>query len=245
MQNDIATFLKEMEKKLPKTKPPARENDVLYYSSYVHQHHTSAACECGEGDRICEAALKAACDDLGCDSVMRVARNRLVDTTPQPMVHFGITGSGNSVMKSGQHRDQVAKADGIIAFEMEGAGVWDYFPSMVIKGVCDYADSHKRKGWQGYAAATAAACMKAFLVEWTPEERPTSPVGVTRAQTYFVVPTHRVKDFIGREEELRQMGRTFITRLKDLESWCSMRWEDKERVKLPSNTVDRRSKYTE
>lgn len=175
MQNDIATFLKEMEKKLPKTKPPARENDVLYYSSYVHQHHTSAACECGEGDRICEAALKAACDDLGCDSVMRVARNRLVDTTPQPMVHFGITGSGNSVMKSGQHRDQVAKADGIIAFEMEGAGVWDYFPSMVIKGVCDYADSHKRKGWQGYAAATAAACMKAFLVEWTPEERPTSP----------------------------------------------------------------------
>lgn len=41
------------------------------------------------------------------------------------------------------------------------------------------------------------------------------------------------------------MGRTFITRLKDLESWCSMRWEDKERVKLPSNTVDRRSKYTE
>jgi nucleoside phosphorylase len=49
---------------------------------------------------------------------------------------------------------------------MEGAGVWDAFPCVVIKGVCDYADSHKNKKWQGYAAATAAACMKAFLKEW-------------------------------------------------------------------------------
>jgi nucleoside phosphorylase len=70
----------------------------------------------------------------------------------------------------------VAQADGIIGFEMEGAGVWDYFPSIVIKGVCDYADSHKRKGWQRYAAtaaATAAACTKAFLVEWNVQEAPT------------------------------------------------------------------------
>jgi nucleoside phosphorylase len=72
-------------------------------------------------------------------------------------------------MKSGQHRDQMAQADGIIGFEMEGVGVWDYFPSIIIKGVCDYADSHKRKGWQQYAAATAAACAKAFLVEWNAE----------------------------------------------------------------------------
>jgi nucleoside phosphorylase len=46
---------------------------------------------------------------------------------------------------------------------MEGAGVWDIFPCVVIKGACDYADSHKNKVWQRYAAATAAACMKAFL----------------------------------------------------------------------------------
>jgi nucleoside phosphorylase len=76
-------------------------------------------------------------------------------------------------MKSGQSRDRMAQADGIIAFEMEGVGVWDYFPSIVIKGVCDYADSHKKKGWQRYAAATAAACTKAFLVEWIIEDVPT------------------------------------------------------------------------
>ncbi|KAF5610782.1 hypothetical protein F25303_14521, partial [Fusarium sp. NRRL 25303] len=51
---------------------------------------------------------------------------------------------------------------------MEGAGVWDILPCIVIKGACDYADSHKSKVWQRYAAATAAACAKAFLRFWVP-----------------------------------------------------------------------------
>ena len=50
---------------------------------------------------------------------------------------------------------------------MEGAGVWDQHPTMVIKAACDYADSHKSKEWQGYAAAMAAACLKVFLEEWS------------------------------------------------------------------------------
>jgi hypothetical protein len=41
-------------------------------------------------------------------------------------------------------------------------------PWVVIKGACDYADSHKMKAWQHCAAATAAACMKAFLDSWVP-----------------------------------------------------------------------------
>ena len=57
---------------------------------------------------------------------------------------------------------------------MEGAGAWDYIPTVVVKGVCDYADSHKNKGWQQYAAATAAACMKAVLEEWRTEDGPHS-----------------------------------------------------------------------
>ena len=31
---------------------------------------------------------------------------------------------------------------------MEGTGVWDHFPRLVVKGVCGYADSHKNKQWQ-------------------------------------------------------------------------------------------------
>jgi nucleoside phosphorylase len=71
-------------------------------------------------------------------------------------------------MKSGEHRDKMAKMDGAIGFEMEGAGVWDNIPCVIVKGVCDYADSHKAKIWQYYAAATAASCIKAFLTYWIP-----------------------------------------------------------------------------
>jgi hypothetical protein len=39
------------------------------------------------------------------------------------MVHFDVMGSGNIVMKSGQYRDGITTTDGIITFEMEGAGV--------------------------------------------------------------------------------------------------------------------------
>jgi nucleoside phosphorylase len=46
---------------------------------------------------------------------------------------------------------------------MEGTGVWNNISSIIIKGVCDYADSHKNKAWQVYAAATGAATTKAFL----------------------------------------------------------------------------------
>jgi nucleoside phosphorylase len=69
-------------------------------------------------------------------------------------------------MKSGQHRNRIAKTGNIIAFEMEGAGLWDYVPCIIVKGVCDYADSHKNDDWQKYAAATAAACTKAILERW-------------------------------------------------------------------------------
>lgn len=107
------------------------------------------------------------CQECSCNGQL-VIRRRLEQSSLQPVVHFGLIASGNTVMKSGEDRDNIAQQEGIIAFEMEGAGVWDSFPCVVIKGACDYADSHKTKGWQKYAAATAAACMKAFLYQWEP-----------------------------------------------------------------------------
>jgi hypothetical protein len=46
---------------------------------------------------------------------------------------------------------------------MEAAGLMNTFPCVVIRGLCDYADSHKNKQWQEYAAATAAAYAKELL----------------------------------------------------------------------------------
>jgi nucleoside phosphorylase len=46
---------------------------------------------------------------------------------------------------------------------MEAAGLINYFPCLVIRGICDYADSHKNDQWQRYASATAAAYTKEHL----------------------------------------------------------------------------------
>ncbi|GKZ16465.1 hypothetical protein AbraCBS73388_000040 [Aspergillus brasiliensis] len=102
------------------------------------------------------------------ESNIVVSRRRLQQARPKPCVHFGAIASGDTLMRSGTRRDTIATEERIVAFEMEGAGVSDNLPHVIIKGVSDYADSHKTKAWQPYAAATAAACMKAFLQTWVP-----------------------------------------------------------------------------
>ncbi|KAK5261798.1 hypothetical protein LTR40_001541 [Exophiala xenobiotica] len=160
-------------------KYPGSECDKLFDASYRHRHQQPSACgTCSESqpsnDSVCAKALASTCEDLGCDDSRLVQRERLSQPPPPgqsnknvPMVHIGMVASGSTVMKSGLDRDRIANEEEVIAFEMEGAGVWDTFTCVIIKGVCDYADSHKSKKWQGYAAATAAACTKAFLEHWT------------------------------------------------------------------------------
>ncbi|KAL7950105.1 hypothetical protein V8C42DRAFT_309501 [Trichoderma barbatum] len=148
------------------------ENDKLYKPTYRHKHQDPDACHiCANckspDDDVCDAALEASCEELSCQDSELMSRARVAkEDARKPMIHFGVIVCGDSVMKSGYHRDEIASREKAIAFEMEGAGVWESFPTVVIKSVCDYADSHKNKKWQRYAAATAAACMKAFLGQW-------------------------------------------------------------------------------
>jgi nucleoside phosphorylase len=80
------------------------------------------------------------------------------------MVHYGTIASGNQVMRSAAERDRVSAELGVVlCFEMEAAGLMNSFPCLVIRGICDYADSHKNKRWQGYAAGMAAAYAKEVL----------------------------------------------------------------------------------
>ncbi|KAF2633107.1 hypothetical protein BU25DRAFT_487441 [Macroventuria anomochaeta] len=79
-------------------------------------------------------------------------------------IHYGTIASGNQVIKDGATRDRLSEElGGVLCFEMEAAGLMNDFPCLVVRGICDYADSHKNKAWQPYAAATAAACAKAIL----------------------------------------------------------------------------------
>ncbi|KAJ0418889.1 nucleoside phosphorylase domain-containing protein [Aspergillus carlsbadensis] len=103
------------------------------------------------------------CDSVGCAGP-HIPRKRLSGSTnPRPWIHLGPIASGDAVMKSAHHRDRLAREESIVGFEMEGAGVGEVLSSVVIKGVCDYADSHKNKEWQDYAAASGAGCAKALL----------------------------------------------------------------------------------
>ncbi|KAF4442689.1 Gamma-glutamylputrescine oxidoreductase [Fusarium acutatum] len=156
-------------------------------------------------DRLFEATYRhidkdMSCDKCGCNGKL-VPRERLRQEVPDPKVHFGRIASGDTVMKSGEDRDNLARKLGVIAFEMESAGVWDSLPCLVVKGACDYADSHKVKATQNYAAATAAACTKAILRHWVV---PTNSIGKINSSR-FLVPFPPNKDFVGRQNILASL----------------------------------------
>ncbi|KAH8660543.1 hypothetical protein BX600DRAFT_514139 [Xylariales sp. PMI_506] len=195
LQNKMRSYLvtlqedPDLEAEYPTTAP-----DTLFDAKYQHM------------------GGKATCEEAHCNGKI-ITRERLGrDDSPQPIVHFGLVASGNTVMKSGEARDAVSKKEGVIAFEMESAGVWDSFPCIVIKGVCDYADSHKSKGWQRYAAATAAACMKSFLDYWAPLRSPeifSSEPRVMWPCHYLPLPKNR--RFVGRNGVLWKLRDAFFS----------------------------------
>jgi nucleoside phosphorylase len=141
----IPEYLSEMAAKhltmASKFARPPRQPDRLFEVDYEHT----------ESERTCDK----------CDS------RRLVNRAPRsgncPVIHYGLIASANQVMKHANTRDRLARELGILCFEMEAGGLMDCFPCLIIRGICDYADSHKNKQWQNYAAATAAAYGKELL----------------------------------------------------------------------------------
>ncbi|KAL4798066.1 hypothetical protein BDV19DRAFT_386724 [Aspergillus venezuelensis] len=99
------------------------------------------------------------CD--GCLAEWEETRDERQTSDPQP--HYGIIASGDAVIEHGLTREQLRLETGALCVEMEAAGLMMDFPCLVIRGICDYADSHKNKRWQGYAALAAASYAKELL----------------------------------------------------------------------------------
>jgi nucleoside phosphorylase len=125
---------------------PDPQTDVLFDSSFIHPDD---ARDCMES---CISQTK--------NVVQRVDRDKEADS---PVVHYGLIASADRLMKHAYIRDFLAESEGVMCFEMEAAGLMDRFPCLVIRGICDYSDTHKNNRWQGYAAATAAAYAKELL----------------------------------------------------------------------------------
>jgi nucleoside phosphorylase len=81
-----------------------------------------------------------------------------------PTVRRGLILSGDGVIKSPEVRSHLQQDfPDALCLEMEAAGIMDELPCLVVRGICDYADTHKNDDWHYYAAAVAAAYCKALL----------------------------------------------------------------------------------
>lgn len=116
-------------------------------------------------DHINKNHINKSSDRSGCEaSSEKKLMSRAVRHQKHPVVHRGLILSGSGVVKNPQDRDRLCRDySDAICFEMEAAGIMDEIPCLVIRGICDYADTYKQDGWHHYAAAVAAAYCKAVL----------------------------------------------------------------------------------
>lgn len=103
---------------------------------------------------------------IGCSHCLEIYNTvrRNARTVNHASVHYGTIASANRVIKDGIIRDKISFDLGdVLCFEMEAAGLMNIFPCLIIRGISDYADSHKNERWQPFAAAAAAAYAKELL----------------------------------------------------------------------------------
>ena len=141
-RSDYGEYLAKLEQ-IPKFAREATGPDLLFDPSYPHE--SGVTCKRCNKEKLLERETRPAQEVV--------------------QIHHGTIASGNTLLRDAAKRDRISKelGGGILCFEMEAAGLMNNFPCLVIRGICDYGDSHKNKKWQPYAAATAAAYAKEIL----------------------------------------------------------------------------------
>ncbi|PMD51264.1 purine and uridine phosphorylase [Hyaloscypha bicolor E] len=139
----LAQAQKKMVKNPSRYRYPGVEKDHLFPPNYP----------CKSEGRTCRD-----CDKNQVD-LRRSGYRSCVD----PIIHYGIIASGSKLMRNPLLRDELMEKYGAKCIEMEAAGIMNKLPCLVIRGICDYADSHKNDFWQDYAALAASACARELL----------------------------------------------------------------------------------
>ncbi|KAJ8106476.1 hypothetical protein OPT61_g9512 [Boeremia exigua] len=170
--------------------------DILFEAAYAH-----------EGGQTCDK----------CSSDRHEAREAR-DSEAEVVVHYGTIASGNQVIKDSTTRDKLsAELGGVLCFEMEAAGLMNSFPCLAVRGICDYADSHKNKRWQTYAAGTAAAYAREILSVIPPAEVAKSftaeeTMRNASAKSTYYIPFLKNKRFVGRHDELDKLHQRLLVK---------------------------------
>ncbi|KAL3485136.1 nucleoside phosphorylase domain-containing protein [Aspergillus germanicus] len=119
---------------------PESFRDRFYHPGYLHQE---TGCDCQQ-------------EDSGLQHIDNLCPHRDRKAgTPVVQLFQGAIGSDNIVMKNADKRDEIARRENILYFEMEATGVMDVVPCLPIRGISDYADGRKNDGWHLYAALAA------------------------------------------------------------------------------------------
>ncbi|KAF2221118.1 hypothetical protein BDZ85DRAFT_24368 [Elsinoe ampelina] len=178
------------------TRPPDQSTDIVFESSYTH---------------------RAGNDCRDCDPTLVISQRR--DPNKQPSVFYGNIASGDKVMKEATQRDSIALRDKIICFEMEAAGLATRFEYLIIRGICDYSDSHKHKDWQPWAAMVAAAYAKELLrAHQELQPRPSSiPAHVLQTNVHLLQLGHDLLPGQRAHESIRLHADTNRTHVKNLQ----------------------------
>lgn len=128
--------------------------DRLYQPTFTHPQDSAEGCS-----RVC-----------GDDPAHLIVRPERDEDQDDPAIHHGIIASANTLMKDALVRDKLAAERDILCFEMEAAGLMNHFPCLVIRGICDYSDTHKNNDWQGFAAMMAAAYAADLFQQVAPQQ---------------------------------------------------------------------------
>ncbi|EHK26130.1 uncharacterized protein TRIVIDRAFT_112497, partial [Trichoderma virens Gv29-8] len=155
----IPEYLNQLREKWPRLASKYLRSDyhkdILFRSDYGHVSKDTNYDNASDIDDYDEEESCELCD-----------KSQILKKKPREMrVHYGLIASGNQVIKDATLRNKLTKdLDGhILCIEMEAAGLMNNFPCIIIRGICDYADSHKNNVWQEHAAAVAAAFAKELL----------------------------------------------------------------------------------
>ncbi|KAK7996637.1 putative RPE1-D-ribulose-5-phosphate 3-epimerase [Apiospora arundinis] len=158
--SQVPQILDKMAARFPRLAPNYQKSDklvdTLFKASYSHKRKAGHMADIEDADSQNDEMEKCRHCDVS-QSISRKPR--------EMMVHYGSIASGNQVIKNAAVRDQLSKdlGEDILCVEMEAAGLLGNFQCIVIRGICDYADSHKNKEWQEHAAGVAAAFAKELL----------------------------------------------------------------------------------
>ncbi|KAK2729207.1 kinesin light, partial [Colletotrichum kahawae] len=171
-------------KKKSEYRQPTLSSDRLYKSHIIHPSKSPHGCNV----------------DCNNDTASLIVRHERGEEVDNPAIHYGLIASGNQLMKDAYIRDLLIKEKDVLCFEMEAAGLMNHFPCLVIRGICDYSDSHKNKEWQGFAAMMAAAYAKDILSQIAPNTVEAEKPIPNSKRGQFVVPFRRDSDFVNRPD---------------------------------------------